>query len=94
MEGGFLLNIVVRKSTSVLELLSSEDQSLLVRRNALLVLDLRLNVVNGIRGLDLEGDGLSGQGLDEDLHTTTKTENCKTQMKSSTNETDKARRDY
>ena len=36
----------------------------------LLVLDLGLDVVNGIRGLDLESDGLSGEGLDKDLHTT------------------------
>ena len=34
----------------------------------LLVLDLGLDVVNGIRGLDLEGDGLAGEGLDKDLH--------------------------
>ena len=40
----------------------------------LLVLDLGLDVVNGVGRLDLEGDSLAGQGLDEDLHTTTKTE--------------------
>ena len=34
----------------------------------LLVLDLGLDIVNGIRGLDLEGDGLAGEGLHEDLH--------------------------
>ena len=45
-----------------------EDQALLVGRDALLVLDLGLDVVNGVRGLDIEGDGLAGQGLDEDLH--------------------------
>ena len=33
-----------------------------------LVLDLGFDVVDGIRGFDLEGDGLSGEGLDEDLH--------------------------
>ena len=37
-------------------------------------MDLRLDVVNGIRRLDLEGDSLSSQRLDEDLHTATKTE--------------------
>ena len=36
----------------------------------LLVLDLGLDVVNGIRGLDLEGDGLASEGLHEDLHAT------------------------
>ena len=34
----------------------------------LLVLDLSLDVLDGVRALDLEGDGLAGEGLDEDLH--------------------------
>ena len=74
MEGGLFLNIVVREGTSILELLSSEDETLLIGRNALLVLDLRLDVVNGVGGLDLESDGLAREGLDEDLHTTAETE--------------------
>merc|ERR1719385_566270 len=69
MESGLLLDVVVRESPSVLELLSSKDQPLLVWGNALLVLDLSLDVLNAVRGLDLEGDGLTGEGLDEDLHT-------------------------
>ena len=36
----------------------------------LLVLDLGLYVVDGIRWLHLEGDSLSGQSLNEDLHNT------------------------
>lgn len=59
MESGLLLDIVVGQSAAVLELLSSEDQTLLVRRDALLVLDLGLDVVDGIGGLNLEGDGLA-----------------------------------
>ena len=31
-------------------------------------LDLGLDVLNGVRRLDLESDGLPGQGLDENLH--------------------------
>ena len=34
----------------------------------LLVLDLGLHVVNGVRGLHLQRDGLAGQRLHEDLH--------------------------
>lgn len=52
---------VVRKGPAVLELLSGEDQSLLVRGDTLLVLDLGLDIVDGVGGLDLEGDGLSGK---------------------------------
>merc|ERR1719403_636184 len=69
MEGRLLLDVVVRKSSSVLQLLASEDQPLLIWGNAFLVLDLGLDVLNAVRGLDLEGDGLSSQSLDEDLHT-------------------------
>ena len=39
-----------------------------------LVLDLVLNVINSVRGLDLECDGLASQGLNEDLHATTETQ--------------------
>ena len=60
MEGGLLLDVVVRESAAVLELLASEDQALLVRGDALLVLDLGLDVVDGVGRLDLEGDGLAG----------------------------------
>jgi hypothetical protein len=65
VEGRLLLDVVVGESSAILELLTSEDQSLLVRGNALLVLDLGLDIVDGVRGLDLEGDGLARQGLDE-----------------------------
>jgi len=68
VEGRLLLDVVVREGTAVLELLSSEDEALLVRRDALLVLDLGLDVVDGVRGLNLEGDGLAGEGLHKDLH--------------------------
>ena len=77
VEGAFLLNIVVRKSATVLELFASKDQTLLVRRNALLVLDLRLHVVNRVRRLHLQRDGLAGQRLDEDLHSSTETKHCR-----------------
>ena len=53
---------------SILQLLASKDQPLLIRRDSLLVLDLGLDVLDGVRGLDLEGDGLTREGLDEDLH--------------------------
>ena len=45
-----------------LELLASEDQALLVG-DALLVLDLGLDVVDGVGRLDLESDGLAGEVL-------------------------------
>ena len=74
VEGALLLVVVIRERAPVLELLAGEDEALLVRRDALLVLDLRFDVVDGIRRLDLEGDGLARQGLHKDLHASTKTE--------------------
>merc|ERR1711943_2059 len=74
MEGGLLLDVVIGEGSAVLELLSSEDESLLIWRNTFFVLDLGLDVLNGVCGLDIEGDGLTSEGLDEDLHTTSKSE--------------------
>ena len=68
MEGRFLLDVVVREGATVLELLSSEDESLLIRGNSFLVLNLGLHVLDGVGGLNLKGDGLSGEGLDKNLH--------------------------
>ena len=39
MESGLLLDVVVGKGASVLELLASEDESLLIGRDSFLVLD-------------------------------------------------------
>jgi len=68
MQGGLLLDVVIRQSPAVLQLLPGEDQPLLVRRDPLLVLDLGLNIVDGVGTLDLESDGLPRQGLHKDLH--------------------------
>jgi hypothetical protein len=42
----------------------------LIRRNSFLVLNLGLDVVNGVAGLDIESNGLSGEGLYENLRRT------------------------
>jgi len=68
MKGGFLLNVVVRKGTTILKLLASENETLLVGRDSLLVLDLGLYALDGVGALDLQGDGLSCECLNENLH--------------------------
>ena len=65
VQGALLLDVVVGEGSAVLELLAGEDQSLLIRRDALLVLDLGLDIVDGVGRLHLEGDGLARQGLHE-----------------------------
>jgi len=73
VKSGFLLDVVVGESAAILELLAGEDETLLVRWNALLVLNLGLHIVDGVGRLNLEGDGLAGESLYEDLHTATET---------------------
>jgi hypothetical protein len=68
MEGRLFLDVVIGEGSTVFELLTSEDKSLLIWRNTFLVLDLSLDVFNGVCWLDIEGDGLTGKGLDENLH--------------------------
>ena len=68
MESGLLLDVVIRKGAAVLELFAGEDEPLLVGRDSLLVLDLGFDVLDRVRGLDVEGNGFSREGFDEDLH--------------------------
>ena len=68
VQGRLLLDVVIRKSAAIFQLLASKDEPLLVRGNAFLILDLGLHILDGVTGLHLQGDGLAGQGLHEDLH--------------------------
>ena len=68
VKNAFLLYVVVGESTSILQLLASKDETLLIWRNALLVLNLGLHVFHRVTGFYLKGDGLACQGLDVDLH--------------------------
>ena len=70
MEGGLFLDVVVGETSSVLQLLAGEDESLLIGRDAFFVLDLALDGLNRVRGLNVESDGLAGEGLHENLHFT------------------------
>jgi hypothetical protein len=67
VQGGLLLDVVIAQGATILKLLAGKDEALLVGGDALLVLDLGLDIVNGVRGLDLQGDGLARQGFDENL---------------------------
>ena len=39
-----------------------------------LILNLHLHIVDGVRQLNIQSDGFSSEGLDEDLHSSTKME--------------------
>ena len=64
MESGLLLDVVVGQGTAILELLAGEDETLLIRRNSLLVLNLVLNIVDRVRRLHLEGDSLTREAVE------------------------------
>ena len=67
VESGLLLDVVVREGAAVLQLLAGKDQTLLVRWDALLVLNLLLDIVNGVGGLHIKSDGLARERLHENL---------------------------
>ena len=58
-QGRLLLHVVFSERARVLQLLSSEDQTLLIWGNSLLVLDLSLYILDGVRGLDIQSNRLS-----------------------------------
>ena len=66
------MDVIVRQSSAIFKLLSSKDESLLVWGNSVLILDFSLDILNGVSWLNIEGDGFSSKGLDEDLHTSSK----------------------
>ena len=59
VQGRLLLNVVVREGAAILKLLSSENQTLLIWGNSLLVLNLSLHVLDRIGGLDVKSDSFS-----------------------------------
>lgn len=65
-------NSLIRECPPVFELLPGENETLLIRRNPLLVLDFSFDVVNRVRRLHFQRNRLAGKGLHEDLHSTTK----------------------
>ena len=74
VEGALFLDVVIRESAAILELLSGKDETLLIGRNALLVLNLGLDIVNGVTRLHVERNRLTREGLDENLHSSTETQ--------------------
>ena len=68
VQGALFLDVVVGQGAAVLKLLSGEDETLLVRWDALFVLNLLLDDVDAVVAFDLQGDGLASQGFNEDLH--------------------------
>merc|ERR550519_1310060 len=74
MKSGLFLDVVIRQGPAIFELFSSKDQSLLVWGDSLFILDLSLDIFNGVRRFHLQSDGLSSESFDENLHSSSKSE--------------------
>ena len=68
MQRRLLLDIVIGQRASILQLLPCKDKPLLIRRNPLLILDLRLDILNRVRWLHIQRNRLARKRLDEYLH--------------------------
>merc|ERR1719401_3034031 len=75
VKSALLLDVVVGQGAPIFKLLASENQALLIRRNAFLILDFGLNIINSVRGLNIKCDGLARKSLNEDLHAAAVAEN-------------------
>lgn len=60
--------MLLSKSSEFFLWFAHENQMLLVRRDALLILDFGFDILDGITWLSLKGDGLTYQGIHTDLH--------------------------
>merc|ERR1711959_657075 len=75
VQSRLFLDVVIRQSATVLQLLAGENQTLLIGGNAFFVLDFGFDILDGVKSLHVEGDGLASQSLDENLHTTAQAQN-------------------
>lgn len=73
MKSRLLLDVVIAQCAAVFELLSGENESLLIWGDSFLILNLRLHVIDGVGRLDIKGNGLTSKSLNEDLHTSDRT---------------------
>ena len=67
MKSGLFLDVVIRESAAIFKLLTGENETLLIRGDAFLILDLGFHVIDGVRGLDIKSNGLTRQGFYENL---------------------------
>lgn len=70
VQSGLLLDVIVREGSTVVELLSTEDYTLLINGDTFLVLNLSLNALNGVGSFNFKSHSLASEGSDEDLHPT------------------------
>jgi len=70
VESGFFLDVVVWESSSVFELFTGKDESLLIWRDTFFVLNFGFDILNGVWGFDIKSDSFTSKSFDKDLHST------------------------
>merc|ERR1719351_127863 len=65
------VNVIIAQGPTIFKLLSGKYQTLLIRRDTFLVLNLGFHVLNGIRSFYFQRNSLSSQSLHKDLHSST-----------------------
>ena len=68
MDGGILVDVIILNSPAIFKLLTSKDESLLISRNTLLVMNLILQAFNAVLGAAVQSDGLASQSFNKELH--------------------------
>uniref|UniRef100_T1E3G5 Putative secreted protein n=1 Tax=Psorophora albipes TaxID=869069 RepID=T1E3G5_9DIPT len=68
MQHGTTLHLVVLRRFVIVHLLAGENQTLLLRGNAFLLLHPLLDPIHFVRGFNVNLDFLSGEGLHFDQH--------------------------
>jgi len=63
VKGGLLLNVVVTQRTTIFKLLASKDETLLIRGDSFLVLNLGLHVLDAVTGFNFQRDLLTVTGV-------------------------------
>ena len=59
VKGGFFLDVVIGQGVAILQLLASEDQTLLIKRDSLLVLNFLFHIYDGVAWFDHDHQGIS-----------------------------------
>jgi hypothetical protein len=62
------LNTVIRKGPPGLKLLAPKDESLVIRRYAVLILNFGMKIIDGIRMFNLQSESPPSEVFDKQLH--------------------------
>merc|ERR1719414_1645353 len=73
MKCRFFLDFIVRQSTSIFQLLSSKDETLLIWWYTFLVLNLCFHILDSVGCFNLQSNCLSCQCFDKNLHSSSET---------------------